>query len=243
MLVRLDDPRAVRLLRRDVEQQRAARPRVVRALGRVLRGDGRRQRRPGPDLPVRVRVGGAHRLAPVLEHLDPAVLPPEVGRLLRPQVDDAAHVGRRHLREREVVARREADDPARPLLALGAQQPVLERRVARRRPERREVVGEHEGRVVGRVRLAVRPRVAGAQVAGRVEGRAGLDLRPLLAALPRPVRPAGRHEHPLVAQRVVAAVRLAEQRRHGPSPQPRSTAAPRLGSTSNTRAWSPVRGP
>ena len=81
----------------------------------------------------------------------------ELGRLVGPQVDDRADRGRRHPGHRQVVARREADHPAGPALALGPQQPDLEPGVGCVRPERREVVGEHERLAVGRVRIRRSP--------------------------------------------------------------------------------------
>ena len=90
LVVLHDDPRTGLLLVDVVEQEAAAGRREVAALGRVLAGRLDGQGRPGPDLAVRMGVRGAHRLAPVLEHLDPAERPPSSVGLVRPEVDDRA---------------------------------------------------------------------------------------------------------------------------------------------------------
>ena len=64
------------------------------------------------DLPVRMRVGDADDLTLVLEAehlLDPRPAA-EIARLAPPHVDDVADRRRRHLRQRQIVARRKADD-------------------------------------------------------------------------------------------------------------------------------------
>jgi hypothetical protein len=144
-------------------------------LARGVRGHGALR----PHLPVRVRVAGAHHLAAVLEQLHVADLGAraQLGRLLRPQVDHAAHRGLAQRREGQVVPRREADHAAGARFGFGREQPLAvehDGRVAggglvgRVGLEGGEVVGEDEGaRVVG-VALAVGAHVPGAQVAGGV---------------------------------------------------------------------------
>ena len=186
--------------------------REVPRLGHVLLGRLHGQGVAGPDLAVRVRVGGAHRLAPVLEHLDPPELPAELRGLVGPDVHDPADLGRTHPRQGQVVARREADHAAGAPGAFGAEQARLHPRVRRVRAEGGEVVGEHECRVVDRVDIAVHSRVAGAQVAAGVERRPLLRRLRLLGAQPGPPGAAGRDEHPLVGEGVPAAVRLGLER-------------------------------
>ena len=105
------------------------------------------------------------------------------------------------------MAGREAEHPAASRGGLGHEEAVL---VAGRDgalgQQCREVVVEGEGGRVGRVALAVRPEVAGAEVArgvvpGPVLGGLVLDL-----PLPGPLQPVGGAQHPLVEERVVPAV-------------------------------------
>ena len=159
-----------------------------------------------PDLPVGMRVRGAHRLAAVLEDLDPLVVRPELGRLRGPDVDHGPDVGLRHQGKGHVVARREAQHPAGSGLALGPQQAVVDPLGGDLRPQGGVVVGEHERPVVGRIDQTVRPGVRRAQVAGRVVGHVGRPARWVLAAQPRPARPLGRDEHPLVDEGIEPAM-------------------------------------
>ena len=58
---------------------------LCRVFLRSIAGKGRA----GPDLTMRVRVRGAHDLAPVLEHLDPAIAVPKFGSFRGPDVHDS----------------------------------------------------------------------------------------------------------------------------------------------------------
>jgi hypothetical protein len=220
-------------------------------LARGVRGHGALR----PHLPVRMRVAGAHHLAAVLEQLHVADLAAraQLGRLLRPQVDHAAHRGLAQRREGQVVPRREADHAAGARFGLGREQPLAVEHdggvaggglVGRVGLEGGEVVGEDEGaRVVG-VALAVGAHVPGAQVArGVVRGPLGggglLDL-----TLPRALRAVRRDEHPLAGERVEAAVRARGERVQPGAGSRRSHGAARVGgpnATTRVRARSAVR--
>ena len=115
-----------------------------------------------------MRVRSAHRRAAVLEDLDPAIALAELRGLRRPEVDDAAHISRRQLADADVVARREAQHPARALFTFSPQQAALDVCVGRVGTECGEVVREDERAGVVGVGLAVGARVARAQVARRV---------------------------------------------------------------------------
>ena len=82
----------------------------VRTLRNVFSGRLGRNRIQRPDLTVRMRVRAPHQLALVLEHLDPGILSPELAGLIRPGIDHVTYLRGRHLRERQIVARRKADD-------------------------------------------------------------------------------------------------------------------------------------
>ena len=139
--------------------------------------------------------------------------------LLGPHVDDLAHARAIHARERQVVARGEADDAAGARLGLGHQQAVVELLVAGVGAQRREVVGEHEGGGVVGVLRAADAGVAGAEVAAGVEGGPLVGGgATLLAAQPGPLGAAGRDQHPLVGERVVAAMRSGRQAHRAQAP-------------------------
>ena len=82
-----NDPRTTGFLSGVIEEQRPAVGLQIAALGGVLPGRLPWQCRSGPDLAVGMGVRGAHRLAPVLEHLDPARPAAELGRLIGPRID------------------------------------------------------------------------------------------------------------------------------------------------------------
>ena len=172
-----------------------------------------------PDLAVRMRVRAAHDLTAVLKDLHgPDVRQgAEIDRLLDPGVDDPLYVRDSHFRQRQVMAGREADDPADSGLALRHEEFVFDALGRGVGFQRGEVVVEDEGVGIVRVDRAVRPRIAGAEVAGRVvrQHRRGGDGFAL--ALPRPLHAMRRHQHPFAGQRVQPAVRrLAEvELRHG----------------------------
>ena len=193
----------------------------VGALVLVLGGGlvGQRVRR--PDLPVRVRVRAAHQLALVLERLHPPVAGAQRRRLRRVRVDHRRDVGGRHLGQRQIVARREADHAARAPHALRPEQRpavgVVDRAVGVL--QRREVVVEHERAAVARVGDAARALVARAEVAAGIVRRPLAARRRLVTPLPRPLRALGRHQHPLAGQRVEAAVR-PRAGAHGRRPRP-----------------------
>jgi hypothetical protein len=171
---------------------------VVRQDRWILASDVHRHVLGRPDLPVGVRVRRAHLLAAVLEDLH--VADPWVGHqlrvLIRPDLDDPLDRVERQLAEAEVVARRVADDAARPVLA------VL------RRNQRRVVVREDERLLVLRVPLAARALVARAEVAARVVLVQPLACDFVHVSLPRPLRALRRDEHPFAAERVVSSVRV-----------------------------------
>ena len=157
-----------------------------------------------PDLTVWMGVRRPHRLTPVLEHLDPPVGPSEVRRLVSPQVHHAPDIADAHLGQGQVVARREAHDPTRARLAFGDEQTVLGSAGGRVGTQGSEVIGEDVGRVVRRVPGAIRPSRSGAQIARWVEVRAFDRDDRIAPALPRPARSLGRHEDPLVQERIVS---------------------------------------
>ncbi len=78
----------------------------------------------------------------------------------------------------------------------------------RARQQRAEVVVERERAFVGGVDRALRALIAGAEIAGRIVGRPRLARGRLGLALPRALRAVGRHQHPLIGQRIIAAVRV-----------------------------------
>ena len=150
-----DDPLAARLLVDVVEQQAAAGRLEVARAGRHPRA---RPRRAAPCRPRSGRADAGWRRPsprPGSRTPGPSGTAAELGRSGPPTGRRSRGRRRRPSGERQVVARREADDPAGAALALRAEQPGLERRVGRVRPERREVVGEDERVGVGRVDVAI----------------------------------------------------------------------------------------
>jgi hypothetical protein len=216
------DPGAARLLLDVVEQHPATgQRRMVGLCGRLSSGDRREAR----FLPRSGRAGAGstpHRRAAVLEHLDPAIASAELIGLVGPQVDDPTDVAGRHRRQRQVVPRRETHDATFAVLALGPDEPLRELPYPGVRPERAEIVGEYERRVIARVHVAVGPHVARAQVAARVVGGSLGGSIGLRRPEPRSLRPVGCNEHPFVEQRVVAAMRIEREvdPRRSPSTAP-----------------------
>ena len=216
-LVLADDPRARVLFHVEiVAEQTASMVLAVfeqrgRLLGRLV-GDVLRR----PDLPVRMRVAGAHHRAPVLEDLDVVDLvhPAEVAVLGGPGVDDAADVGDLHAGEGETVVGMETQHTAEAPFALRLEQGGPALGLGRRGvgQQRRVVVVEDVDVVVDRGLRAAGPFVAGAEVAGRVvvnigEAGGGIDL-----ALPGALGAVRRDQDPLFAKGIVAAVGVLEGR-------------------------------
>ena len=103
-----------------------------------------------PDLPVRVRIAGAHHRAAIFENLH--VADPGIRResrvLFNPGFDDMPNVRRVHARQREIVPRRKTDDAADAAFRRRREKPVRSRRLAGRhsRHQRRVVIVEDERR-------------------------------------------------------------------------------------------------
>ena len=168
-----------------------------------LRAAGQRQVLGRPDLAVGVRVAAAHHRALVLEHLhvgrSAAARP--APRLVGPGVDHARG-SRRASISASVRSWRGEKQSTRQTPALGLAREAARRRRSRAPPcrgsERGEVVVEGERGRVGGIALAVGARVAGAEVAGRVVGEPRLAVAGSDLALPGPLEPVRRDEHPLV---------------------------------------------
>ena len=209
MIVREDDPFAGLRFQLEIvaEQTGAVRGAMVGLCGGSLavRWGGPAR----PDLPVRMRIAGAHRGAAVLEdlHRVDVVMRAERARTARARLRRHARGPRRHARHGEVVARRIADHPADAGFRLGDDQPAaIDRVMADRRLERREVVVEDEGvRVVG-IDGAVGAAVARAEIAWRVVRRRRGRRGPLRLACPGALVAMRRDQHPFAGERVEAAM-------------------------------------
>jgi len=159
-------------------------------------------------------VARPHRRPPVLEDLDVVdeVEPAQGARLFGPYLDHATDILERHVRQGQVMARRERDDPADAALALCPQQAApVKLRLGRGRQEGREIVVEDESARIGRVPLAPGAFVARAKITGGVIGRPGLRLLLLHLAQPGALRPMRRDQNPLAGERVEAAVRFGKE--------------------------------
>ena len=214
MRVGEDDALAAReLLLEIVEEQDPAALEEIFGLRSRLLLELVRQMARRPDLAVRMRVRAAHDLAAVLEDLDgsDAFARAEVDRLLDPGVDHPLDVGDLHLRQRQIVAGREAENPAEAGFAFRHEKPVLDPLRRRVGVKRGEIVVEHEGVRIVRVARAVGADVARAKIAVRVVSQRRRRGDRLALALPRPRHPMRRDERPFAGQRIEAAVRrLAE---------------------------------
>src|SRR3990170_3983281 len=158
-----------------------------------------------------VRVGRAHDLAAVLEHLDPLVLATELDGFICPDIDHVTNGIGRHQRQGQVVAGAETQNVTGAFLALGQKEAVLDPLGRGPWTKGREVIREDVGRVVDRVSLAACADVAGAQIAVWVERGQCLSSGRLAPSLPGAARATGRNEDPLVKEWVVAAVRLTPE--------------------------------
>ena len=161
--------------------------------------------RPRAAAPCRPRSGragaGSRRpsLAAVLEHLDPAVRPAELGGLVRPDVDDRPDRPPGDIRA-SVRSWRGEKQMTRQVPRSPSARSSPSRAARSARPGRSAAKSLVNTNVVGvvRVPLAVRPDVARAQVAVGVVGRARRRPAGSSRALPRPPGPPGRDEDPLV---------------------------------------------
>ena len=168
-----------------------------------------------PHLAVRVGIGASHRRALVLEDLDPAVALAQLGRLRAPGIDHLAQRRQRQLRERLRMVGREADHAAGAARAHALEQRVGSgRRVGRVGRQCGEVVLEYIAALVVGIAFAVDARVPGAQVAAGVVGRPRGAVDGLLLPLPGALGAVRRYQHPVAAERIVAAVRMVGRIEH-----------------------------
>ena len=183
----------------------------------LLLGDFVGQRVARPDLAVRVRIACAHHGAAVFEDLYVVDLGPraEFQVLLHPRIHHLAQVGRLHVGDRQVVARRETDHAAESRFGFGQQQAVLLEAIQRRaRLERGEVVVENESSGVRRIAHPAGARVARTQIAvGVVIGLCG-DGLVFHLPLPGALRAVRRHQHPFARQRIEPPVRILRPVEH-----------------------------
>src|ERR1700687_314605 len=170
----------------------------------------------GPDLAVRMRIAGAHHRTAVFEDLHVIDLG-YLSQLLEldgPGMNHILDVLRCHGGEGKVVARQEADYPAKAGLTFGDQQSAVlyvEAVVADARFKSREVVIKNEGAGVAWIKDPADPGISGAKVAGGVIfglmlGRSFFNL-----PLPRPTGAMRRYQHPLVREGIQPAVGIFSQ--------------------------------
>src|SRR5206468_8149829 len=162
-----------------------------------------------PNLAMRVRVTASHHGAFILEdlHISNRIVAGEIFGLFRPGVNHVSDGRPVHLRNRQVVARREADHPTSSGLCVSNNQTIFVNfpRIHFRR-ECGEVVGKNKSGAVSRIARAPRPRISGTEIAlriirGQVFWRRRLDL-----PLPRPLSALRGTEYPLLCERVIAPV-------------------------------------
>src|SRR5215469_107256 len=109
-----------------------------------------------PDLAMRVRIARSHHATTVFEYLDVVdfLSGAEFTKLIDPDLDNAFNLPNLHGGKRQIVARREANDPADAGLALGDDQALLvdvEPRAVGTLLERGEIVVEYERCAVSRI--------------------------------------------------------------------------------------------
>jgi hypothetical protein len=184
-----------------------------------------------PELAVGVRIAAPHDGALVLEDLCVADELPRVEgrRFVGPGVHNERDVVDVHVGERQIVARREADDPAEAAHGLGHEQlRRCGRDVRRRTPirkgvlhivpqKRRKIVVERERGSVSRVAFAVGACVAGTEIACGIVRREVVPRDCLDLSQPGTFEAVGRAEHPLVEQGIIAAVRATGRHVANPS--------------------------
>lgn len=178
-------------------------------LGRLV-GDGTL----GPDLPVRVGVAATHDCTLVLKDLDviDIIDGAQFLVLLGPQIDHLADRSHIHLRQGEIVAGRKADHPAQASVTFGLQQFVIVQPDVRGvRPQRAEIILEHEGVGIVRILDAAGANIAGTEIALRVIGRPVLLGYIFGLPLPGALSTVWRDKDPLPVKRVVATVRIIGQ--------------------------------
>jgi hypothetical protein len=173
-----------------------------------------------------MRVARAHHRTAILEDLH---IPDEGQRsqffiLLRPYIDDSRNCRDIHLRQRQVVARRKANDATDAAFASGVQQrrhsaagfSVAGSIPAGRniRQQRREVICKHKCMFILRVDRAIRSGVAGTEVARRIVGWTLLVRRLFDLPLPWALRAMRRDQHPFTGQRIESAMWMIGEREH-----------------------------
>jgi hypothetical protein len=210
-LLRIDLLRSVRA------QQTRVGPRGVLALRGRLFHQQIRRRSLRPNLSVRMRIAGAHHRPAILEDChgidrrDGA----ELGVLLRPHVYYVGNVVDRHPCNVQIVTRREAHHAAEPAFRSGGQQAVLELLVADFREQRGVVVFKDECLRILRIARAAGALVSRAQITPRIVYRPGFCGRSGHIALPWPVQPVRRDQHPFAGKGIEPAVRERAPIIHG----------------------------
>src|SRR5436305_3904062 len=119
----------------------------------------------GPHLAVGMRITGTHHRAPVFEdlHVIDSVKAAKFAELAHPSVNNDLDCFGRHGRERQIVTRRKADNPANAWFTLSHQQAfVFYVEAIRRRLcfQGCKVILENESRLVLRVANSSRPRIS-----------------------------------------------------------------------------------
>jgi len=117
--------------------------------------------------------------------LNPAVFPAQFFCLFRSDLNDTTNRFYRHLRERQIMPRRKADDPAIPGDRLTAQKPITGNRRFSIRQDRSEIVGENIGGGVYGIFRVTGALVARTEIALGVVRGTPFTRCALLFALPR----------------------------------------------------------
>ena len=161
-----------------------------------------------PHLTMRMRAAGAHHGAAVLEDrhgIDLRQLS-ETRELLDPDIDDPPHGAPRHVAQGVIVRRGVADDAANSGFALGSQQRPRELTSRNVGAKSGKIIVEYEGRFIRGIDHAARgPQVAGAQETCGIMGRRS-RIRDLRLPLPGPGGTMRGNQHPLIVERIVAAM-------------------------------------
>ena len=170
-----------------------------------------------------MRVACAHHLAPVLENLH--MRNPRHGSKLfelgRPRPHYSSDLVDTHARERQVMAWSKAHHAADSLFALGDQQPFSSYVEASQRRiffQSGKVVLKDKRGIILRIQDSTRSLIARTQVAGGIISRALDRGRCFNQALPRPLRPVRRYQHPLLrdaADASLGAAHIATEGRGG----------------------------
>ena len=165
----------------------------------------------GPNLSVRMRIAASHHLAAVFKDLHMIDLRncPEFEILSCPDVNHRTNGRYIHVRQSQIVARREANDPTDSCFRLCMEEVcgvAMNFDLRHIQPHRPEIIVKDECGVVTRIANSTCTLVSRAQIAQRIVAERALFRLPLSLSLPWALHAMWRDQHPVTCQRIQTAM-------------------------------------